>query len=183
MVCTKGELELPEYETSFLIKCLKQINSYFEDTDGRTLALLMKDEDQETIQRNLVEGYLAAIDDMVKVRKYNHKKKYCINIKVHSLPLTPKERNYIYENWEKTMDFFWERIRFWIDSRRNQPNIYSYGRSSGWLGLDRKVIERSRGYQLELERVKGAFEDVKGFREGWDSLFEEMRARLDEMIS
>lgn len=140
-----------------------------------------------TVTGVLTEAYLDRTREMVEIRNSRpHKdRQYTINIKVHSLDLTRKQKSFIYDNWEEMMGFFWNAyIIPWIESE--DLDIYSAGRSSGWLVLDRQVVglprQRRDVPRPPLHEARDAYRDVKRFREGWDSVFSSMKEELNRTI-
>lgn len=140
----------------------------------------------------LTEAYLDSVREMIEVRRDYPRRKhyYAINVKVHSLGLTREQRDFICDNWEEMMDLFWGAyILPWMNLREKdgEPDVYQAGRSGGWLVLDRPVVgdpqrDRYATHWPEFHEARAAYRDVKNFLGGWNSVFRDIRNRLEGIM-
>jgi hypothetical protein len=178
MALTNNEYRTPEYDMSFLKKCLRDLEGYITSEEKAKIISAMLGEDNIRVQDLMKEYFLGRIDCMVDTHRVRRRgPRYAINIKVHSLPFTDEQSNFIYENWERVMDRYWSLyIGPWIESK--DPQIYCEGRSGGWLVLDIPTVD----WDDTLEDAHRAFKYVRDFKNEWNDLLETMKEDLNKVM-
>jgi len=134
----------------------------------------------------------AALGDMFHVHSERYEpRKYCINIKVHCLPLTWRQEQKALGNLEDIWDIL---IRPWISDFKVQTGyqIYSEGRSGGYLYVDGVSEVQELDEMVEVEEdddgtelpqitswTRERLETLLKFKNEWGTLLKDIKAWLN----
>ena len=141
---------------------------------------------------NDADQIVAVLEDLFHVHSERYEpRKYCVNIKVHALPLTWRQEQKALGNLEDIWDLF---IHPWINHFKAETGhqIYSEGRSGGYLYVDgvSEVQEPDEMVEVEedddgteLSQITGwtreRLETLLKFRNEWDTVLKDIKAWLN----
>jgi hypothetical protein len=134
---------------------------------------------------------VAALEDLFRVHWETYgKHHYCINIKIHCLPLTWQQEQKAFANLEAIWDIF---IRPWIADFETETDhrIYSEGRSGGYLYVEgiSEVLEPDEMLEAQdddeepsqiSEWTREKLETLLKFKNEWERLLKDIKAWLNE---
>jgi hypothetical protein len=154
--------------------------------------LSINDDELTLLISNDPNRIIASLEDMFHVHSERYEpRKYCINIKVHCLPLTWRQEQKALGNLEEIWDIF---MRPWISDFKAQTGhqIFSEGRCGGYLYVDgvSEVEEPDDMVEVEEDDDGGELPQITGrmrerlmillkFKNEWGTLLKDIKGWLN----